>query len=39
MKPTIASHQMCQITAKPQTEAKKATMTPVGVLIGISIGC
>ena len=26
------------LMAKPQTEAKKAQMTPVGVLIGISIG-
>ena len=29
---------MYQISAKPQTLAKKATITPVGVLSGISIG-
>ena len=34
----MASHQMYQMSAKPQTEAKKATMTPVGVFKGISIG-
>src|SRR6185369_5867783 len=38
IRPRIASHQMYQITAKPQSEAKKATMTPVGVFTGISIG-
>ena len=38
MRPRIASHQMYQMMAKPQTEAKKATMMPVGVFNGISIG-
>ena len=28
IRPRIASHQMYQMTAKPQTEAKKATITP-----------
>ena len=28
MSPRIASHQMYQMTAKPQTVAKKAQMTP-----------
>ena len=31
-------HQMCQISAKPVTTAKKATTKPVGLLRGISIG-
>ena len=38
IRPRIASHQMYQMMAKPQTVAKKATMTPVGVFTGISIG-
>ena len=38
IRPRIASHQMYQMMAKPQTEAKKAKMTPVGVFSGISIG-
>src|SRR5207342_1037125 len=38
IRPRMASHQTYQMIAKPQTEAKKATMMPVGVLIGISIG-
>ena len=38
IRPTIASHQMYQMIAKPQTAAKKATITPVGVFNGISIG-
>ena len=29
---------MYQMTAKPQTEAKNAQITPTGVLSGISIG-
>ena len=31
-------HQMCQISAKPITVAKKAQTKPVGLLRGISIG-
>src|SRR5205085_11740545 len=38
MRPTTASHQIYQIIAKPQTVAKNATVTPVGVFTGISIG-
>jgi hypothetical protein len=34
----MASHQMCQISAKPITVAKKAQTKPVGLLRGISIG-
>ena len=34
-KPTI--HQMCQISAKPMTVAKKAQMKPVGLFLGISM--
>src|SRR5205085_7699728 len=30
IRPRMASHQMCQMMAKPHSEAKKATMTPVG---------
>src|SRR5215475_13933069 len=30
--PTITSHQMCQIREKPEITAKKAMMTPTGVL-------
>src|SRR6476646_2936899 len=36
--PTIISHQMCQISAKPMKVAKKAQTKPVGLLRGISIG-
>ena len=32
------SHQICQISAKPVTTAKKAVTKPVGLLRGISIG-
>ena len=33
-KPTIASHQMCQISAKPPIKAKKAMTTPTALLRG-----
>src|SRR4029079_13935560 len=38
MRPRIASHQMYQMIANPQSAAKKATITPVGEFTGISIG-
>src|ERR1700755_2127012 len=34
--PTLASHQMCQIIAKPMTTAKKAVTKPVALFLGIS---
>ena len=37
-RPRIAIHQMCQISAKPVTTAKKAMTKPVGLLRGISMG-
>ena len=37
--PRIAIHQMCQISAKPITVAKKAMTNPIGLFFGISIGC
>ncbi len=36
--PTTASHQMCQIRAKPMRVAKNALTKPVGLFFGISIG-
>jgi len=36
--PTLASHQMCQISAKPTTTAKKAVTKPVALFFGISTG-
>src|SRR5262249_10156808 len=36
--PRAAIHQMCQISAKPVTTAKKALTKPVGVFFGTSIG-
>ena len=36
-RPRIAIHQMCQISAKPVTTAKKAMMKPVALLRGISM--
>src|SRR5262249_31266 len=35
--PKPASHQMCQISAKPMTTAKNALMKPVGLFLGVSI--
>jgi hypothetical protein len=35
--PKIASHQMCQIRAKPLTTAKKAVRNPFALLRGTSI--
>src|SRR6266702_6704426 len=36
--PTLASHQMCKIIAKPMTTAKKAVTKPVALFFGISTG-
>src|SRR5262249_23700563 len=37
-RPTPAIHQMCQISAKPVTTAKKALTKPIALFLGISIG-
>src|ERR1700757_3396337 len=36
--PPLASHQMCQMSAKPMTTAKKAVTKPVALFFGISTG-